>query len=204
MLYTRILDIGEVKLVVSRLKQRDSYGDALHLVIFRLSACCGLRCKEIRGIQIRDVRTSGARPHIQIRKEVTKGEKGKRKVRQVPLWWDADTLADLTAWKQFRLVQAEGDVNAPFVCCQKYGHVNRPISRSVLSRHWERTLTEFLGPERAKCLSIHAGRHSFASLCHRAGISLANIRDALGHSSLAITDQYLHATDDGVRDVFGG
>jgi site-specific recombinase XerD len=33
---------------------------------------------------------------------------------------------------------------------------------------------------------------------------MPEVRDALGHSSLAITDIYTHAVDSGVRSVFGG
>lgn len=202
MLITRILEIQEVRIVVSHLKQAETLQNFLHLTIFRLSACCGLRSKEIRGIDIRDVRTQGHRPHIHIRKEVTKGERGKRKVRQVPLWWDEETREDLERWKMFRLAQTGGDENQPFVCCQRVGSIGKRMTRNGLGRHWERIITRILGKERAESVSIHCGRHSFASLALGAGISIANVRDALGHSSLAITNQYVHAIDDGKKGIF--
>lgn len=202
MFASKILELDEVRVVVSGLRRRGHFADSLHLVIFRLSACCGLRNKEIRGIDIRDVRTTGPKPHIHIRKEVTKGEKGKRKVRQVPLWWDEETCRDLHAWRLIRLAQTKGDEDAPFVCCQRFGHEGKRMTRNGLSRHWDRTVEQWLGEERARDISIHCGRHSFASLALQAGVSLAAIRDALGHSSLAITDQYVHAIDGGARGIF--
>jgi integrase/recombinase XerD len=42
------------------------------------------------------------------------------------------------------------------------------------------------------CVSAHSLRHSYATHALRSGISLACVRDMLGHSSISVTSQYLH------------
>ena len=41
-------------------------------------------------------------------------------------------------------------------------------------------------------MTTHGLRHSYASELQARGVDLATIRDLLGHSSVAITDRYLH------------
>lgn len=43
-------------------------------------------------------------------------------------------------------------------------------------------------------MTMHGMRHSFASELQRRGVPLQVVRDLLGHSSVAVTDAYLHAT----------
>lgn len=65
-------------------------------------------------------------------------------------------------------------------------------------------MCRMLGTERQQELTIHTGRHSFVShaLAGPNARSLAEVRDAAGHSSLAITSIYTHvATDDDGDDV---
>jgi integrase len=83
-----------------------------NLIIVRLACCCGLRVSEIAGLQLDDVVVNVARPHLRLRRETTKG----KRARCVPLWWDAGTLADLSAWKAERLEQGASG-HDPFVCC---------------------------------------------------------------------------------------
>ena len=55
-----------------------------------------------------------------------------------------------------------------------------------------------LGPERLKALTIHHGRHTFISHALAGGRTLAEVRDAAGHSNVSITSAYLHvAVDEG-------
>jgi integrase len=198
----KILSFAEIRKIVDYLKDKDTTTAWLNLVIFRLSACCGMRCKEIQGIDLFDLKHNGDYPYIVLRKEIVKGETGKRKARNIPLWWDAETYRDLTEWYDFRLGFTDG-ANGPFVAGLRAGYHGARIGKPAIATHWRRTIRDVLGPDRAKVLSIHCGRHSFCSLCHASGVSLAEIRDALGHSSLAITDIYCHKTESGVRNVFG-
>src|SRR6266852_5983217 len=70
-----------------------------NLIVVRLACCCGLRVSEIAGLQLDDVVVDVQRPHLRLRRQITKG----KKARCVPLWWDAGTLEDLVAWKQQRM-----------------------------------------------------------------------------------------------------
>ncbi len=62
-----------------------------------------------------------------------------------------------------------------------------------------------LGPERLKTLTIHHGRHTFISHALAGGRTLAEVRDAAGHSNVSITSGYLLVAveDDGVGCLFG-
>jgi integrase len=99
----------------------------LNRIIFRLACCCGLRASEIAGLQLADVHVSETRPHLVVRPKNGKGEKG----RAVPLWWDAGTLADLTAWKTERLTQTT-NLRQPFVACQKPSELPEAIKAAIL------------------------------------------------------------------------
>ena len=64
---TKILTRREMQAVLADLKRKEprSKNTRLNLVIFRLSACCGLRASEIANLQFADVRTAAdaARSH---------------------------------------------------------------------------------------------------------------------------------------------
>jgi integrase len=57
-----------------------------------------------------------------------------------------------------------------------------------------------LGPERLQSLTTHDGRHTFISHALAGGRTLAEVRDAAGHASIATTSVYTHVAvdDDGV------
>ena len=109
---TKILTRRELAAVLADLKRKAprARGTRLNLAVFRLAACCGLRASEIAKLQVGDVRTELARPHLRIRTGASKGGRS----RMVPLWWDAGTLADLAAWKAERLAQGAAP-DEPFV-----------------------------------------------------------------------------------------
>jgi integrase len=184
---TKILTKSELKLVLAELARKAprSPGTRMNLVIVRLACCCGLRVSEIAGLQIADVRTEGARPHLRIRKEVAKG----RRSRIVPLWWDAGTLADLAAWKSVRLEQGSAPGGC-FVSAPGRSQTDT-FSRHTLRKRFK-TACKPLGGERVARLTIHHGRHTFVSLALAGGRSLAEVRDAAGHANVSITSCYLH------------
>ena len=141
----------------------------LNLVIFRLACCCGLRASEIAGLRCDDVIVGVARPFLRIRAETAKGGRG----RQVPLWWDAGTLADIEACKATRASQGTAR-GAPFVCCQKPSRSGSPLMRHSLRRRFL-TACKALGRERLSTLTIHHGRHTFISHALAGGRSLAEV-----------------------------
>jgi integrase len=206
---SRVLQADEVSAVVGDLKVRlgrrkgRSQTLQLNLLVFRLSCCCGLRRKEIAGLQMRDVIVVGPRPYIDIRADNTKaGRDGKCRARRVPLWWSARTRDDLFAWYSQRVADgARG--SDPFLCSMRKGYVGQPLAWAKLPGYWD-TAIKCLGVDRVAQLSIHTGRHSFISHALAAGRSLGEVRDAAGHSNIATTDVYIHALDtQGVPDVFG-
>jgi integrase len=185
---TKILTRSELQAVLADLKRKAprSKNTRLNLVIFRLAACCGLRASEIAQLHLADVRTEMPRPHIRIRVGCSKGGKSRR----VPLWWDRGTLDDLGTWRADRAARgAQG--GDPFVASLQAGREALVFSRHTLRKRF-RTACRVLGKERLAHLTIHHGRHTFISHALAGGRTLAEVRDAVGHSNVTITSGYLH------------
>jgi integrase len=198
---TKILTRRELQTILADLKRKAprSKNTRLNLVIFRLAACCGLRASEIAQLHIDDVRIQMPRPHIRIRTGASKGGKPRR----VPLWWDGGTLEDLAAWRAARL--ATGAMGGePFVASLQTGREALAFSRHTLRKRF-RTACRVLGAERLRSLTIHHGRHTFISHALAGGRTLAEVRDAAGHSNVSITSRYLHVAveDQTVGALFG-
>jgi integrase len=184
----RILTRSEIAQVVADLKRkRRSVNTRQNLVVFRLSACCGLRVSEISGLRICDVHTGRRRPHILIPE--TPAKRGRP--RTVPLWWDADTLADIETWKGER-IGAGAKPSDPLVCSQHKDTLGKTLSARNLQHRWT-TAIKVLGKERVKRLSIHKGRHSFCSHALAAGRTILEVRAAAGHANVATTIIYFQA-----------
>lgn len=197
---TKILTRREMQVVLADLKRKAprSKNTRLNLVIFRLAACCGLRASEIAQLQQADIRVELPRPHIRIRVGASKGGRSRR----VPLWWDGGTLADLAAWRADRAARgAEG--GDPFVTSNQAGREALTLSRFTLRKRF-RTACRVLGAERLESLTIHHGRHTFISHALAGGRTLAEVRDAAGHSNVTITSGYLHVVveDQAIGDLF--
>jgi integrase/recombinase XerD len=195
---TKILTRREIAIVLGELHRKAprSKNTRLNLVIFRLACCCGMRASEIAMLQVDDVRTALPRPHIRIRNGASKGGRP----RTVPLWWDADTLSDIAAWKEERLAQGVSAAQ-PFVASFQPARQSRRLSRHTLRKRF-RTACKVLGIERLITLTIHHGRHTFISHALAGGRTLAEVRDAAGHANVTVTSGYLHiAVED--RDLVG-
>lgn len=198
----------EIALVISDLKRRRRYYNSrLNNIIFRLACCCGLRRKEIAGLEVDDVIIEGDQPCIRIRWQITKG--GLRKVKQpdgtfkikrkkarvIPLSLDSGTLADIAEWKRQQL-----HARIKKFATTKEG---KPLSRRAVSARW-RTAIRALGNERRKQITCHDGRRTFASVLAAAGAPTPNIKDLLGHENIQTTDNYLCSMDFTAIDLFGG
>ncbi|MEX2168067.1 MAG: site-specific integrase, partial [Pirellulales bacterium] len=190
---TKILTRRELFAVLADLARKAprSKNTRLNLVIFRLAACCGLRASEIAQLRVGDVHTQLPRPHIKIRAGAAKGGR----TRMVPLWWDAGTLADISACKADR--QERGSTaDSPFIASLRPGREGTQLSRHTLRKRF-RTACKVVGAERLASLTIHHGRHTFISHALAGGRTLAEVRDAAGHANVSITSRYLHiAVDD--------
>ena len=198
---TQIMSRREIATVPSNMHRKAKHSRLTHqnLIIFRLTIGAGLRCSEVAKLEIRDLHLTGARPHILIRKALSKTKRS----RKVPLWWDQGTLDALLAWRDVRVENMGAGPQDPVVCVMVKIHSNglmtkpgmrarlgRPLARQQIATKW-RSAVRCLGPDRQRELHTHSGRHTFASyMVHER--SLPEVRDALGHSSLAMTSIYLH------------
>jgi integrase len=198
---TSILTRHELATVLTDLKTktRRSTNAMRNLVIFRLACCCGLRVSEISGLQLDDVVLDTPRPHLCLRAATTKG----KRARRVPLWWDAGTLADITAWAATRRDHGArgGD---PFVCSVQAHRHGESLQRAAIRRRFL-SACKVLGLARLHTLTIHHGRHTFISHALAGERTLAEVRAAAGHTNISVTSIYLHIAvdDDGeVGDLF--
>lgn len=158
----------------------------MNLAIVRLSCCAGLRVSEIGALRLEDIHVASGRPHLRVRPEGAKG----KKARVVPLWWDAGTLEDVTAWKRERESQGARPSD-PSICCLWPSRFGKRLIRHTIRERF-RTACKSLGLERLRTLTTHHGRHTFISHALAGGRSLAEVRLAAGHSSLHTTSAYLH------------
>jgi integrase len=194
----------EVYAVLSHLKAKAATSEnaEINRIIFRLACCCGLRRKEISGLNISDVKVHTLKPVIHIRREITKGQVEFRRERRIPLWWDQNTLRDFTEWveKRSRVDAPSG----PFVAKYRRDQRGERMTEERIARRW-RTAIGVLGKTRLEQVPIHAGRHSFVSHALRAGRSLVEVQHAAGHTSTKTTEIYLHMIErHDVPDLFAG
>lgn len=176
------------------------------LITFRLSCCCGLRSKEIRGLRLKDLQLEGKYPILRVRGETSKASAfGPGRSRAVPLWWDQATLEDLRDYEAFLQTRKgpEGEEGNPFVVypARVGSGVQKPFSRSGIAKKWKTALSAL--PEHRR-LSIHSGRHSFCSHALASGRTLVEVQKAAGHRWVTTTQIYLHALESGtdLPDVF--
>ena len=197
---TQILAADEITAVLEELHRRAKRTESTRvaLVVFRLSACAGLRASEIAGLNIEDVKSSLVRPYIDVRAAIAKYNRHRR----VPLTWDDDTREDLDRWK-LRRIQSGAAGSDPFVCSVDARSRGHRLTRHQVFRRWKRALKTALPAERVKDLPCHGGRHTFISHAIHYGFPLDNVRRAAGHTSLATTSIYSHVVaDNATGDLF--
>ncbi|HLN32900.1 MAG TPA: hypothetical protein VK395_34535 [Gemmataceae bacterium] len=127
---TRILTRRELTTVLADLTTRAArYANyQRNLIIVRLACCCGLRVSEIAGLQLDGVVADVQRPHLRLRRQITKG----KRARCVPVWWDGGTVADLVAWKARRMEDGAGGTD-PFVCSVQSNRRGLALQRAAVS-----------------------------------------------------------------------
>lgn len=142
----------------------------------------GMRRGELLALRWRDVNFMAH--EITVRRAVSAGldvdSTKSRRAREVP-------LPDQAAGALDRLSQ-RGDYTSPedHVFCNRLG---RRIDGSALRRRVGRARdAASLRP-----LRFHDLRHTYGSLLVAAGIDLASVKAAMGHSRITTTERYLHA-----------
>ena len=156
--------------------------DAQDAEIVRVAAYAGLRRGELLALRWRDVDFVGRKIIVRraVSGDVDVESTKSGKVREVP-------LPDQAAGALNR-VSRRGDYTGPddYVFANRYG---RRLDGSALRRRFERARDAAgLGP-----LRFHDLRHTYGSLLVAAGIDLASVKAAMGHSRITTTERYLHA-----------
>jgi len=142
---------------------------ALIAVLWR----CGLRISEALALELRDVDLDAGT----VRVRHGKGDRS----RTVGL--DEQTTALLARWLDRRRKLSPG-ARAPIFCTLQGGRLDSSYVRRLLPR-----LAAKAGIDRR--VHAHGLRHTYAAELAREGTAINVIRDALGHTSLAVTDRYL-------------
>jgi len=142
---------------------------ALIAVLWR----CGLRICEALALELRDV-------DLEVGTVRVRHGKGDRS-RTVGV--DEQTSALLARWLDRRKKIGAG-ARAPIFCTLRGGRIDSSYVRRLLPR-----LAQKAGIERR--VHAHGLRHTYAAELAREGTAINVIRDALGHTSLAVTDRYL-------------
>jgi len=142
---------------------------ALIAVLWR----CGLRISEALALELRDVDLEAGT----VRVRHGKGDKS----RTVGI--DEQTAALLARWLDRRRQLSPG-ARAPIFCTLAGRRLDTSYVRRLLPR-----LAAKAGIDRRG--HAHGLRHTYASELAREGTAINVIRDALGHTSLAVTDRYL-------------
>lgn len=94
------------------------------------------------------------------------------------------------AMMQLMRFRSEHAPDSPWVFCNKQGKQVRSIRRSFSTACKRASIENF---------RIHDLRHTCASWLAIAGVPLTEVRDLLGHSSVAMTERYAHLAPENVR-----
>ena len=167
-----VLNEGEVRALIGVCSNRAPTGirnRALIVVMWR----CGLRVGEALALQSSDIDLDAGTLHV-------RHGKGDR-ARRVGL--DGTTSALIARWMDRR--RGLGHNGKRRLFCTLDG---RELDQSYV-RHMLRRLAAKAGVERR--VHPHALRHTYSAELAREGTPMNVLRDALGHSSLAVTDRYL-------------
>lgn len=148
----------------------DACGSELVQTVTRLALATGMRRGEILGLTEAKIRGD----HVLIPGAESKTGKDR------PVFLNDAARRALAGWK---LRGLKGEL-FPLA---RFGGSKIALERSI-ERIWARVL------KKAKITDFHFHdcRHDFASRMLRSGATLAMVRDALGHSSIAMTERYAH------------
>ena len=154
--------------------------------LVRVAAYCGLRRGELVALTWRDVDLAGCRLIVQ--NAISDGQMSGTKSRQlriVPLPPQAVAVLD-------RREQVPDPAGHRFTTSDGYvfrGRDGRHLDGSALRRRY------VAARDRAglRPLRFHDLRHSYGSLLVANGVSLVEVKSAMGHSKITTTERYLHA-----------
>jgi integrase len=137
-----------------------------------LDANTGLRCQEMLSLEFSDIDWSVGVLHIRNKKHLGFTPKGRRE-RRVPL--------NEPALSALRSMLDKKHADSDLVFHQHDGSQWKSVLESF------RSLVKRCGLKR---VGIHALRHTFGAHLAQMGVSMAVIRDLLGHHSVTLTEKY--------------
>jgi site-specific recombinase XerD len=170
-----VLTDDEIRALISGCSNRAPTGvrnRALIAVMWR----CGLRIAEALSLTLSDVDLD----HGVLSVQHGKGDKPRK------LGLDETTSALLARWIDRRHSLGHNGRGKPLFCKLDGGVIDQSYVRHLLRRLAAKASIE-------RRVHPHGLRHAYAAGLAREGVSMDVIRDALGHSSLAVTDRYLQA-----------
>lgn len=163
--------------------------------LFRLLAFSGMRIGELIALEWSDV--DFFRKTVSISKTLTLDKNGKFTVgspktassnRTIML--DDETMNTLQKWRaeQSRRIVYLGKPKNDLIFPSEYGeHFS-----STTVMNWNKKIAEKQGLRK---IGLHGFRHTHASLCFEAGLTMQDVKDRLGHSNISTTmDIYTHVT----------
>ena len=113
--------------------------------------------------------------------------------------------ANITEWKRFR--ESQGASGDDLFVISQGANFGKLLTRQKLYYRLKSAcrILDNEHPGRTELLTIHHGRHSFCSHSLAGGRTLAEVRDAAGHSNISTTSVYSHIAvddDDVIGDIF--
>jgi len=148
----------------------------------------GLRLSECLNLRFSSITSSDGLPSSIV--VIGKGNK-ERRVALSP-------IAQRALYQWLRIRNLEGDFASPYVWSHLSGtRRGQPFSARATQNMIKRVAVRAgLDPDK---LTPHKLRHSFASLLMESGRSLDEVKDLLGHASIATTQIYVHASEARLR-----
>lgn len=180
MKYLTEIEEKKVLRTVSEIKGKQPARD---FMILFLGFNTGLRCSEIIGLNVGDIRN---RDRLCVRPEIAK----RARLRIIPLNKKLQTA--IRTFIKYKLTWREGIQDEAPLFVSKKG--NRLSKRSLqdLFEYWccRTGLTRSNGGKEKALYTVHSMRHSFAKRLLQRGYSIQHVQKLLGHASLASTGIY--------------
>lgn len=154
-----------------------------HRLVLAMLYGCGLRCFELRNLQLKDLDFDRKMLHIR---------QGKgRKDRYVP-------LSDLQIRGLKKYISAENPV---IWCFNGNDREGNPAQLSAMGVQWiVREARKHSGIN--KEITTHSLRHSYATHLLEMGLDIISVKELLGHADIQTTLTYLHVAQLGRQKLF--
>lgn len=164
-----------------------------YMILF-LGFNTGLRCSEIIGLNIGDVR---GKEKLYVRQETAK----RSKARIVPL--SKRLSASIRNFIKLKLQWREGiQDDSPLFVSKKNNRLSKRALQDLFE-YWciRAGLTRYHAGEEKALYTVHSMRHSFAKRLRQRGYTIEHVQKLLGHSSLASTGIYTEVDDEELQEA---